>query len=57
MTQTTPPAAASPPPALPRNVKVLGLVSLVNDIASEMIYPLLPISCCWCCAATSSRWA
>ena len=27
---------------LPRNVKVLGLVSLVNDIASEMIFPLLP---------------
>ncbi len=33
-----------PPPAqpLPRNVKVLGLVSLFNDIGSEMIYPLLP---------------
>ncbi len=29
-------------PALPRNVKVLGGVSLLNDIASEMIFPLLP---------------
>jgi MFS family permease len=27
---------------LPRNVKVLGLASLLNDTASEMIYPLLP---------------
>lgn len=27
---------------LPRNVKVLGLASLINDIASEMIFPLLP---------------
>lgn len=30
-------------PRLPRTVKVLGGVSLVNDIASEMIYPLLPV--------------
>jgi MFS family permease len=36
-----PPAAPSRPP-LPRNVKVLGLASLLNDTASEMIYPLLP---------------
>jgi MFS family permease len=28
--------------ALPRNVKVLGLASLLNDIASEIIFPLLP---------------
>jgi MFS family permease len=27
---------------LPRNVKILGAVSLLNDTASEMIYPLLP---------------
>src|ERR1700756_4244277 len=27
---------------LPRNVKVLGLASLLNDAASEMIFPLLP---------------
>lgn len=33
------PAAAT---RLPRNVKLLGLASLLNDIASEMVYPLLP---------------
>ncbi len=27
---------------LPRNVRLLGIVSLMNDIASEMIYPLMP---------------
>ena len=27
---------------LPRNVKVLGLTSLLNDTASEMVFPLLP---------------
>lgn len=27
---------------LPRNVKILGAASLLNDIASEMIFPLLP---------------
>ena len=27
---------------LPRNVKLLGFVSLLNDVASEMIFPLLP---------------
>ncbi|MBI5759665.1 MAG: MFS transporter, partial [Planctomycetales bacterium] len=32
----------NPPPSLPRNVKVLSLSSLVNDVASEMIFPLLP---------------
>jgi len=30
------------PPSLPRNVKVLGCASLLNDVASEMAYPLLP---------------
>lgn len=30
------------PTALPRNVKLLGLASLLNDVASEMVYPLLP---------------
>ncbi len=30
------------PPPLPRNVKVLGWASCLNDIASEMIFPLLP---------------
>src|ERR1700745_3145937 len=29
-------------PSLPLNVKILGLASLLNDIASEMIFPLLP---------------
>ena len=29
------------PPGLPRNVKVVGLASLVNDVAGEMIFPLL----------------
>lgn len=28
--------------SLPRNVKALGAVSLLNDASSEMIYPLLP---------------
>lgn len=28
--------------ALPRNVKLLGVVSFFNDVASEMIFPLLP---------------
>ena len=31
-----------PPSRLPRTVRVLGLASLLNDIASEMIFPLLP---------------
>jgi MFS family permease len=31
-----------PADALPRNVRVLGFTSLLNDIASEMIYPLMP---------------
>ena len=31
-----------PPPALPRQVKLFGTVSLLNDFASEMVYPLLP---------------
>jgi MFS family permease len=37
-------AASTAPSAagLPRAVKLFGLVSLLNDFASEMIYPLLP---------------
>lgn len=31
-----------PDGSLPRNVKLLGAASLMNDIASEIIYPLLP---------------
>src|SRR5262245_2969153 len=41
MTPTPPPPAPSRPP-LPRNVKVVGLASMLNDTASEMVYPLLP---------------
>ena len=33
---------AAPAPPLPRQVKLFGWVSLLNDFASEMIYPLLP---------------
>src|SRR5256884_1090497 len=33
---------AAPSNALPGQVKVFGLVSLLNDFASDMIYPLLP---------------
>jgi len=32
-----------PMPFLPRTVIVLGLVSFLNDTASEMITPLLPV--------------
>ena len=42
MSQLSPPATSSSRTTLPRNVKVLGLASLLNDIASEMIFPLLP---------------
>src|SRR4029077_3098872 len=31
-----------PPGVLPRQVKLFGWVSLLNDFASEMVYPLLP---------------
>ena len=34
--------AAPSHPALPRNVKVLGAASLLNDVSSEMMFPLLP---------------
>jgi hypothetical protein len=30
-------------PKLPRQVWLLGVVSLFNDISTEMIYPLLPL--------------
>lgn len=42
MSPTETPLALPARTPLPRNVRVLGLVSLVNDIASEMIFPLLP---------------
>src|SRR5262245_30798805 len=40
--ESTAVAVAPGRPSLPRNVKVSGLASLLNDIASEMIFPLLP---------------
>jgi MFS family permease len=36
------PALPLASPAIPRSVKGLSLVSLFNDVASEMVYPLLP---------------
>lgn len=36
------PSEPAPPASLPANVKLLGATSLFNDMASEMIYPLLP---------------
>ena len=30
--------------ALPRTVWLIGLVSLVNDSASDMLYPLIPLN-------------
>src|SRR2546425_6232136 len=33
---------AASAPRLPRPVKLFGAVSLLNDFASEMVYPLLP---------------
>jgi MFS family permease len=37
------PTGDSTAQTLPRNVKVLGLASLLNDIASEIMQPLLPL--------------
>lgn len=42
MTAPPPHPTASSPQTLPRNVLVLSGTSLINDIASEMIFPLLP---------------
>src|SRR2546426_9660801 len=36
------PVAPAAVARLPRQVKLFGAVSLLNDFASEMIYPLLP---------------
>ncbi len=35
-------STASPSAGVPRTVKALSIVSLFNDLASEMVYPLLP---------------
>jgi MFS family permease len=42
VTKLDSPIDRPPVASLPRNVKVLGAASLLNDIASEMIFPLLP---------------
>ena len=42
MVETESVAGTQTRPKLPRNVKVVGLASLLNDIASEMVYPFLP---------------
>jgi MFS family permease len=42
MNETTAPNVAPTSPTLPRNVKILGGASLLNDVASEAIFPLLP---------------
>ncbi len=35
--------AKAKPKAVSKNVVIMGLVSLFNDISSEMIYPIVPI--------------
>ena len=42
MSSAQAPAVTPAATQLPRAVKLFGLVSLLNDFASEMIYPLLP---------------
>ena len=42
VTESTPTTDVSPNKGLPRSVKVVGVASLLNDTASEIIYPLLP---------------
>ncbi|MBS1235961.1 MAG: transporter, partial [Proteobacteria bacterium] len=34
---------AAPAQRLPRTVMIIGLVSLLNDFASEMVTPLIPL--------------
>ncbi len=42
MLESTPSTTSEPDKPLPRSVKVVGWASLLNDTASEMIFPLLP---------------
>jgi MFS family permease len=42
MNESAAPDRAAVRPSLPRNVKILGGASLLNDVASEAIFPLLP---------------
>jgi MFS family permease len=37
------PGTAAPAAGVPRNVKALGVVSLLTDASSEMVYPVLPL--------------
>jgi MFS family permease len=41
MSQADPSSPEAPSAALPRNVKVLGGASLLNDVASEAVFPLM----------------
>lgn len=43
--------------ALPRSVWLLGLISLVNDSASEMMYPLIPLYLSGVLMAGRGCWA
>ena len=43
VTSRRPGASALPSPALPRAIWVLGFVSLLMDISSEMVHSLLPL--------------
>jgi len=43
MNQTTEPSPAAREGRIPRNVVLLGWVSLLTDISSEMLYPLVPV--------------
>jgi MFS family permease len=42
MNETAAPDTISPSFSLPRNVKILGGASLLNDVAGEAVFPLLP---------------
>jgi MFS family permease len=41
--ETADPGAPAAPAPIPRNVKALGVVSLLTDASSEMVYPVLPL--------------
>jgi len=41
--RVSPSSSSSPPAPLSRSTVIIGLVSLLGDISSEMIYPILPL--------------
>lgn len=43
MSEELPRSMPRQPAAVPRNIKVLGLVSLLTDASSEAVYPVLPL--------------